>query len=32
VFECGAIVNPDNLHAQTVGAILMGLGVPCAKK
>ena len=26
VFECGAIINPDNLRAQVEGAILMGLG------
>jgi len=26
VFECGAIINPGNLRAQTEGAILMGLG------
>ena len=26
VFECGAIVNPENLLAQVQGAILMGLG------
>jgi CO/xanthine dehydrogenase Mo-binding subunit len=26
VFECGAIVNPDNLRAQVEGAIIMGLG------
>jgi len=26
VFECGAIVNPDNLRAQIAGAIIMGLG------
>ena len=26
VFECGAILNPDNLRAQVEGAILMGLG------
>lgn len=26
VFECGAIVNPDNLRAQVEGCILMGLG------
>jgi len=25
-FECGAIVNPDNLRAQVEGAITMGLG------
>jgi CO/xanthine dehydrogenase Mo-binding subunit len=25
-FECGAIVNPDNLRNQVEGAILMGLG------
>ena len=25
-FECGAIVNPDNLLAQVQGAIIMGLG------
>ena len=26
VFECGAILNPDNLTAQVQGCILMGLG------
>lgn len=26
VFECGAILNPDNLMAQVQGCILMGLG------
>lgn len=26
VFECGAVVNPDNLTAQVQGAIVMGLG------
>lgn len=26
VFECGAIINPDNLRAQVEGSILMGLG------
>ena len=26
VFECGAIVNPNNLRAQVEGAIIMGLG------
>jgi isoquinoline 1-oxidoreductase len=26
VFECGAVLNPDNLRAQVAGAILMGLG------
>jgi isoquinoline 1-oxidoreductase len=26
VFECGAIVNPDNLRSQVQGCILMGLG------
>ncbi|RME90686.1 MAG: isoquinoline 1-oxidoreductase [Verrucomicrobia bacterium] len=26
VFECGAVVNPDNLRAQIQGAIIMGLG------
>ena len=25
-FECGAIVNPDGLHNQNVGAIIQGLG------
>jgi isoquinoline 1-oxidoreductase subunit beta len=25
-FECGAIVNPDNLMKQVKGAIIMGLG------
>src|SRR5262249_36616955 len=25
-FECGAIVNPDNLLKQVTGAIIMGLG------
>ena len=26
VFECGAILNPDNLLSQVQGAIIMGLG------
>lgn len=26
VFECGAIINPDNLRAQVEGSIIMGLG------
>jgi isoquinoline 1-oxidoreductase len=26
VFECGAVMNPDNLLAQVQGCILMGLG------
>lgn len=26
MFECGAIQNPENLRAQVVGAIVMGLG------
>ena len=26
VFECGAIINPDNLLAQVQGCIIMGLG------
>jgi isoquinoline 1-oxidoreductase len=26
VFECGAVVNPDNLVAQVQGSIIMGLG------
>ena len=26
VFECGAVLNPDNLVAQVQGCILMGLG------
>jgi len=26
VFECGAVVNPDNLMAQVQGCIIMGLG------
>lgn len=26
VFECGAIINPDNLRAQVEGCIIMGLG------
>jgi isoquinoline 1-oxidoreductase len=26
VFECGAILNPTNLHSQVQGAIIMGLG------
>lgn len=26
VFECGAILNPDNLLKQVQGAIIMGLG------
>ena len=25
-FECGAIVNPDHLHTQVEGAMIMGLG------
>ncbi|HEY2881741.1 MAG TPA: molybdopterin cofactor-binding domain-containing protein, partial [Pirellulales bacterium] len=25
-FECGAIVNPENLRTQVMGAIIMGLG------
>jgi isoquinoline 1-oxidoreductase len=25
-FECGAIVNPTNLHSQVQGAIIQGLG------
>jgi isoquinoline 1-oxidoreductase len=25
-FECGAIVNPDGLHNQVVGAMIQGLG------
>jgi isoquinoline 1-oxidoreductase len=25
-YECGAIINPDNLRAQVEGCILMGLG------
>jgi isoquinoline 1-oxidoreductase subunit beta len=25
-FECGAILNPSNLHSQVIGAIIMGLG------
>lgn len=25
-FECGAILNPENLHSQVQGAIIMGLG------
>jgi isoquinoline 1-oxidoreductase len=25
-FECGAIVNPANLHSQIQGAIMMGIG------
>src|SRR6185295_19753232 len=25
-YECGAILNPENLKAQVVGAIIMGLG------
>ena len=25
-FECGAIVNPDGLRNQVVGANIMGLG------
>ena len=31
-FECGAIVNPENLRMQVEGAIIMGLGPACAKK
>jgi isoquinoline 1-oxidoreductase len=26
VFECGAVVNPDNMMAQVQGCIIMGLG------
>jgi len=26
VFECGAILNPDNLRAQVHGCIIMGMG------
>jgi len=26
VFECGAVIHPDNLRAQVEGCILMGLG------
>jgi CO/xanthine dehydrogenase Mo-binding subunit len=26
VFECGAMVNPDGLHNQVVGAMIQGLG------
>jgi isoquinoline 1-oxidoreductase len=26
VFECGAVVNPDNLRAQVQGCIIMGMG------
>jgi len=26
VFECGAILNPDNLRSQVYGCIMMGLG------
>lgn len=26
VFECGPVLNPDNLRAQVQGAIIMGLG------
>ncbi len=26
VFECGAVLNPANLHVQVQGAIVMGLG------
>lgn len=26
VFECGAVVNPDNLMAQVQGCIIMGMG------
>ena len=26
VFECGAILNPDNLLSQVQGCIIMGLG------
>lgn len=26
VFECGAILNPANLHSQVEGAMIMGLG------
>jgi len=26
VFECGAVVNPENLRMQVLGALIMGLG------
>jgi isoquinoline 1-oxidoreductase subunit beta len=26
VFECGPVLNPDNLHAQVQGCIIMGMG------
>ncbi|WP_337174914.1 molybdopterin cofactor-binding domain-containing protein [Paludisphaera sp.] len=26
VFECGKVINPDNLRAQVEGAVVMGLG------
>jgi len=26
VFECGPVLNPDNLHSQVAGAVIMGLG------
>lgn len=26
VFQCGAVINPDNLLAQVTGCIVMGLG------
>jgi len=26
VFECGAVLNPDNLNAQVTGCVLMGMG------
>jgi isoquinoline 1-oxidoreductase len=32
VFECGAILNPDNLLAQVQGCILMGLGPALAEE
>lgn len=25
-FDCGAVVDPDGLHSQVVGATIMGLG------
>ncbi len=31
-YECGAIVNPENLRTQVQGAIVMGLGPACARR
>jgi len=30
-FDCGAIVNPDGLRNQVIGANIMGIGGPCLK-